>query len=51
MFVLETFGELAVEGRFEFDLGWVLLMGIGFIVWLTLRTLKKHTTILNVDGR
>lgn len=51
MFILETVGEIFAEGRLEFDLGWVLLLGIGFIVWLTLRTLKKYTAILNVEGR
>jgi len=51
LFILETFGELSAEGKLEFDLGWILLLGIGFIAWLTLRTLKKYTTILNVEGR
>lgn len=50
-FILETFGEIFAKGRLEFDLGWILLSGIGFIVWLTLRTLKKYTRILNVEGR
>ena len=51
LFILETVGEIFAEGRLEFDLGWILLLGIGFIVWVTLRTLKRHTTILNVEGR
>lgn len=51
MFILETVGEIFAEGRLEFDLGWIFLLGICFIVWLTLRTLKKYTTILNVEGR
>lgn len=51
MFILETVGEIFSEGRLEFDLWWILSFGIGFIVWLTLRTLKKYTTILNVEGR
>jgi protein-S-isoprenylcysteine O-methyltransferase Ste14 len=51
LFILETVGEVFAEGRLEFDLGWIFLLGIGFIVWLTLRTLKKYTTILNVEGR
>jgi len=50
-FIMETVGDIFAEGRLEFDLGWILLFGIGFIVWLTLRTLKKYTTILNVEGR
>lgn len=51
LFILETVGEIFYEGRSEFDFGWILLLSIGFIVWLTLRTLKKYTTILNVEGR
>ena len=51
MFILETVGEIFAAGHLEFDLGWILLLGVGFIVWLALRTIKKHTTILNVDGR
>lgn len=51
LFILETAGEIFAEGRLEFDLEWILLLSIGFIVWLTLRTLKKYTTVLNVEGR
>ena len=51
MFILETIGELFAEGELDFDLGWIVLVGIGFIVWLILRTLKKYTTFLNVEGR
>lgn len=50
-FILETFGEIFAEDRLEFDLGWILFLGIGSIVWLTLRTLKKYTRTLNVEGR
>jgi len=51
MFILETVGELFAEGAFDFDFGWILLVSIGFIIWLTLRSLKKYTTILHVEGR
>ena len=51
LFVLETVGEVFAEGRVEFDTGWVILLGFGFIVWVTLRTIKKHTRILHVEGR
>ncbi len=51
MFILETLGELFVKGKFNFDIEWLVLLGIGFIVWMTLRTLKKYTTFLNVGGR
>lgn len=51
MFLFETIGEFFAEGKFDFDFGWIVLVGIGFIIWLTLRTLKKYTTLLNVKGR
>jgi protein-S-isoprenylcysteine O-methyltransferase Ste14 len=51
MFFLETVGEIFAEGQFDFDLGWVLLLGFSFLIWLVLRSLKKHTKLLNVDGR
>ena len=51
MFILETVGEIYAEGEFDFDLGWLLLLGVGFIVWLVLRSLKKYTILLHVDGR
>ena len=51
MFLLETVGELFAEGALEFDAGWLALLGGGFVVWLTLRALKKHTAVLRVPGR
>ena len=51
MFILETVGEIYAEGEVDFDFGWLLLLGVGFTVWLVLRSLKKYTTVLHVDGR
>ena len=51
MFILEVVGDIVVEGRVHFDQGWLLLLAVGFTVWATLRFLKKHTTVLDVDGR
>ena len=51
LFILETIGDLLVQGKFDFDLGWLLLLGIGFVVWFVLRSLRKYTTVLNVEGR
>jgi len=51
LFILECAGELIAENRFEVDLMWAILLGVGFIIWITLRTLKKKTTLLNVEGR
>jgi protein-S-isoprenylcysteine O-methyltransferase Ste14 len=51
LFLFETLGELFAEWRLEFDSGWIVALVVGFLVWLTLRTLKKRTRLLNVDGR
>ncbi|MBK1702829.1 methyltransferase family protein [Thiococcus pfennigii] len=51
LFLFETLGELFAERRLEFDSGWIVTLIVGFLVWLTLRTLKKRTRVLNVDGR
>lgn len=48
-FILDTVGEVFLKGHVEFDVSW--LLGVGFIIWLVLRYLKKYTTILNVKGR
>jgi protein-S-isoprenylcysteine O-methyltransferase Ste14 len=50
-FVLEVRGDLAVEGRLQVETGWAVLVGISFLVWIVLRTLKRRTSILNVEGR
>ena len=44
---LEIIGDLIVEGKVKYDLMWVILFSVGFITYLTLRTLKKKSTILN----
>lgn len=51
MFLLETTGELVVNKKLEFDTGWIIFLTMSFLVWLTLRTLKKKTTVLHVAGR
>lgn len=51
LFVLETVGGIFAKGRLGFDLRWILLLGIGFVVWMVLRSLKKYTNVLNVEGR
>lgn len=51
MFLLETLGEIVLKGRMEFDWGWIVGVSVGFLIWITLRTLKKRTTVLDVVGR
>ena len=51
MYLFEVVGDIVVEGHVDFDWGWAVLVGVGFTVWAILRTLKKHTKLLSVDGR
>ena len=51
MFILEVIGDVVVEGHLHFDTRWLIFLVIGFSVWITLRFLKKHTTLLDVEGR
>ena len=52
MFVLlKTFGIWIVEGQLRLDPYYAILLGVGFALWLVLRTIKKTTTWLHVDGR
>jgi protein-S-isoprenylcysteine O-methyltransferase Ste14 len=51
MFLLDIVGDYFAEGRLEIDAGWEVLLLISFIIWMVLRTLKKKTMLLNVDGR
>lgn len=53
LFLLELVGDMFLEGtgRVAVDAEWKIILGGGFLVWLVLRFLKKHTKILNVEGR
>jgi protein-S-isoprenylcysteine O-methyltransferase Ste14 len=51
MFLLEVGKDLDYSGNFAFDPGWFWYLGISFAVWVALRTLKKHSGLLNVEGR
>jgi len=51
LFILEVAGDLFYNGKIEIDLMWCVLLFIGFIIWITLRILKKYTALLNVEGR
>lgn len=51
MFVLEIAGEMVIHGKPDFDLGWIILVSFGFLVWIILRSLKKYTKVLDVKGR
>ena len=51
MFILETVGDIFSQKQFELNAGWLIILGVSFIIWLILRSLKKYTRILNVEGR
>ncbi len=48
---LEIVGDFISEGTFEFDIEWIIFFITGLVVYFTLRTLKKKTKILHVQGR
>lgn len=48
---LEFLGSYVAEGRFVFDQAWVVIFVISSLIYLTLRTLKKKTKLLHVEGR
>lgn len=48
---LNTVGELFLHGRFWPDPMWLAIFGIGLVIYLSLRWLKKKTNILQVAGR
>ena len=51
LFLLDTAGGWIVDKTVKADQMWVILLGAAFIIWMTLRALKKWTTLLNVNGR
>ena len=50
-FLLEVAGDSIAEGHLRIEWPWVAFAVFGATVYLTLRTLKKRTGLLNVDGR
>jgi len=46
MFILEELGEIILHGKLEMDLQWIILLSLSFIVWATMRIIKKTTTWL-----
>jgi protein-S-isoprenylcysteine O-methyltransferase Ste14 len=51
MFLLDAASDSAAQGRFAPGHWWVIALAIGFLAWLVLRTLKRHTELLRVAGR
>lgn len=50
-FLLDTMGDWTVEKRIKPDWLWISVFGAGLLVYLALRTLKKHSRLLHVPGR
>lgn len=48
---LEVLGDRMVAGQWQMDRMWLFLFFGGALLYLTLRTLKKRSTILQVPGR
>ena len=51
MFILEEYGDWRAKGYVEFDFYWMLILITGFVLWFSLRYLKKKTKWLDVIGR
>lgn len=51
MFLLDTISDSVAERRVDFGRAWLVALAIGFVVWLVLRTLKRRTEWLRVEGR
>ena len=49
--LLEVVGDYFAQGKLELDLMWGLIFGTGFVVFITLRTLRKQTQFLSENGR
>ena len=49
--LLKMVGDLFSEGSIKFDLMWAVIFSVGLVTYLTLRTLKKNTRVLSVEGR
>ena len=50
-FAIEVLEHYVIDGRFMFDPLWASFAVIGGIQYLVLRSLKRHTDILDVQGR
>ena len=50
-FLLDAMGDWRVEQSVKPDWLWICVFGFGLVVYLALRTLKKHSRLLHVPGR
>jgi protein-S-isoprenylcysteine O-methyltransferase Ste14 len=50
-FVFDFIGDAFAERRLHLDYGWFSVFIVGFVIFAVLRTLKKRTRLLHVEGR
>ncbi|HTA31527.1 MAG TPA: isoprenylcysteine carboxylmethyltransferase family protein [Candidatus Cybelea sp.] len=50
-FVFDVIGDWVAERRWHVDYGWFAFFIAGFAIFATLRTIKKRTRLLHVEGR
>lgn len=51
LFAFEIASDLIVVKKFQIHAQWAILLSVGFITWIVLRTLKKYTAFLDAEGR
>ncbi len=51
MFAMEIVGDLVIKHKLVIDLPWLVFFLISFVVYMSLRTIKKKTSWLHVEGR
>jgi protein-S-isoprenylcysteine O-methyltransferase Ste14 len=49
--IMEIIGDYIIHNRIIIDSAWLVFFLFGFLVYITLRTLKKKTKLLHVKGR
>lgn len=51
LFLIEAARSYAMSGKFVPALAWQLFLAVSFLIWIVLRTLKRKTEWLRVEGR
>jgi len=51
MFLLDSASDSAAHGHFTLGHWWSIALVVGFLAWLLVRSLKRHTKIFRVAGR
>jgi len=51
MFLLKVVSEIFHDNAFHIETSWIVVISLSFMLWTVLRSLKKHTRLLDVEGR